>query len=102
MRQLTKSSLLFASLLTAQLLISCSDESNIFVNDPYHNTDFVARESFSFEAKVTGQTKLRLEGVVGEIRVRGWRERTQFVSVGKERLVLPASNLQNSSYRNCK
>lgn len=50
----------------------------------YH--DVVARESFSYEVNVAGQTRLRLEGINGEVTITGVEGRASVTVEGERRV----------------
>jgi DUF4097 and DUF4098 domain-containing protein YvlB len=61
---------LFIILMLSVLLIHCSKKS-VDSTDNVDNTDFIATESFSFRGEIENQTRLRLEGINGNIAITG-------------------------------
>ena len=74
--------------LIALTSLNCSD--NVFVVDPpngdVRNTDSTARTPFEFTIDVTGQTKLRLDSINGNVEIRGSSNSNSVVVTGERRV----------------
>ncbi len=74
MYHLLKSLLLLAILIASVLLLSCSKEKSLTINNPdggVANNRFMVEGSFSHELGLTGQLRLRLEAINGPVRITG-------------------------------
>jgi hypothetical protein len=79
--------LVFLILLTASLFwITCSSDKTVDSDGNVNNTDFVAKESFSFRVDVTTHSRLRLEGVSGAVTVTGEAESDSVMITGERRV----------------
>ena len=73
-------------LLAASLAwICCSSDKTVDSEGNVNNTDFVAKESFSFRADVTTHTRLRLDGVSGTVTITKEPESDSVLTTGERR-----------------
>lgn len=66
--------------------ISCGTDKSSGPDDNVSNTDFVASESFSFGVEVTNHTKLRLEGINGNVTITGLSGADSVIVTGEKRV----------------
>ena len=66
--------------------IDCGSDKPTGSDDNVSNTDFVASESFSFEVEITSHTKVRLEGINGNVTVAGLPEADSVIVTGEKRV----------------
>ena len=79
--------LVFLILLTAGLFwVSCSSDKTVDSEGNVNNTDFVAKESFSFRVDVTTHSRLRLEGVSGTVSITGEAGSDSVMITGERRV----------------
>jgi hypothetical protein len=68
------------------LWISCGSDKSVDSDNNASNTDFVAKESFSFRVDVTTHSRLRLDGVSGIIAITGEPESDSVLITGERRV----------------
>ncbi|UCB51736.1 MAG: DUF4097 family beta strand repeat protein [Candidatus Zixiibacteriota bacterium] len=79
--------LVFLVLLAASFIcVACSSDKSVDSDDDVNNTDFVARESFSFRVDVTTHSRLRLEAITGSITITGEPESDSVLITGERRV----------------
>ena len=66
--------------------IGCGSDKPTGSDDNVSNTDFVASESFSFEVEVASHTKLRLEGINGNVTITGLPGADSVIITGEKRV----------------
>ena len=72
-------------LVTICLYCGCNDNS-VDSNDNVSNTNFVAEEPFSFEVNVVNHSKLRLEGISGNVIIAGMSGTNSVMITGERRV----------------
>ena len=79
--------LVFLVLLAASLFwITCSSDKTVDSEGNVNNTDFVAKESFSFRVDVTTHSRLRLDGVSGTVTITGESGSDSVLITGERRV----------------
>lgn len=79
--------LVFLVLLAASFIcITCSSDKTVDSGGDVNNTDFVAKESFSFRVDVTTHSRLRLEGVSGTVTITGESGSDSVLITGERRV----------------
>jgi hypothetical protein len=78
-------------LLTSVILISCGDSDVNIVGGgvnfpPFRNTDFEAKEPFSFEVEIENRSRVRLQGESGEISIIGISGANSVMITGMKRV----------------
>ena len=68
------------------LWINCGSDKTVDSDGDVNNTDFVAKESFSFRVDVVDHSRLRLEGVSGTITISGEPESDSVLITGERRV----------------
>jgi DUF4097 and DUF4098 domain-containing protein YvlB len=73
-------------LTTCVYWISCGKDKSVDSNGDVANTDFVAKESFSFKVHVDAHTRLRLEGISGSVAITGESGSDSVIITGEKRV----------------
>ncbi|KPL01943.1 MAG: hypothetical protein AMJ90_07185 [candidate division Zixibacteria bacterium SM23_73_2] len=68
------------------LLLSCSDKKAVDSGDNVSNTDFVAKQTFSFGIQVKDHIRLSLEGVSGYVLITGLSDTDSVIITGERRV----------------
>jgi hypothetical protein len=68
------------------LWTDCGTDKSSGPDEDVSNTDFVAKESFSYGEEVTDHTKLRLDGINGNVSVTGLSEADSVIITGERRV----------------
>jgi hypothetical protein len=68
------------------LWISCGSDKTVDSDGGVDNTDFVAKESFSFKVDVAAHSRLRLEAITGSITITGEPESDSVLITGERRV----------------
>jgi DUF4097 and DUF4098 domain-containing protein YvlB len=66
--------------------LGCGSDKSSGPDDNVNNTDFVAKESFSFGVEVTDHTKLRLEGINGNVTITALSGADSVIVSGEKRV----------------
>ena len=78
---------IFLVVLAAGLFwIGCSSDKTVDSEGNVNNTDFVAKESFSFRVDVTTHSRLRLDGVSGSVSITGEAGSDSVLVTGEKRV----------------
>jgi hypothetical protein len=73
-------------LTTCVYWIGCGKDKSVDSNDGVDNTDFVARESFSFKVHVDDQARFRLEAINGNVVITGVSDSDSVIITGEKRV----------------
>lgn len=79
--------LFFLVLLAASFIcITCSSDKSVDSDGGVDNTDFVAKESFSFKVDVAAHSRLRLEAITGSVTITGKSGSDSVLITGEKRV----------------
>lgn len=67
-------------------LFGCTEKKAVDSGDNVSNTDFVAKHTFSFGVQVKDHTRLRLEGVNGDVMITGLSDTDSVIITGERRV----------------
>jgi hypothetical protein len=73
-------------LTTCVYWIGCGKDKHAVSSDNVANTNFVAKESFSFKVQVDDHTRLRLEGISGDVIITGVSGSDSIIVAGEKRV----------------
>jgi DUF4097 and DUF4098 domain-containing protein YvlB len=86
MKNISVKFVLLALLALCFCFLGCSSDKSSGPDDNVSNTDFVAKESFSFGVEVTDHTLLSLEGINGNVTITGLSGADSVIVSGEKRV----------------
>jgi len=77
---------LLVLLISCIFWISCGKDNPVDSSRNVANTDYVAKESFSFKVEVKDHTRLKLEAINGNVKITGLSESDSIIITGEKRV----------------